>query len=247
MIEAVSDQRLREFELRWRASGSSEDEAFLLRERVRVGGLSEARLELAAYLGHSAAVGAAAKVGGAFPDEGLVVDAGHLKLPGASEEWAPTWLVRLLELGEVEAVLRAAVALYRRSELTRPASDVSIWDQDVSVNPCWDSTLAIEAWIVGEGDEEALKEFKRSMGLDAALARLLARCVCPLGEQEITPPQRVPIEVARALPFLGLSTDAASQAIVEELVPWALGYADPVRLRVAKRGEVEIAPGDLEP
>jgi hypothetical protein len=33
--------------------------------------------------------------------------------------------------------------------------------------------------------------------------------------------------------------------IASELIPWALGYGDPVRMRVAKRGEVEILPEDL--
>ena len=46
----VSDLHLRELEAAWRASGSVEDEAAYLRERVRVGDLSEERLKLAEYL-----------------------------------------------------------------------------------------------------------------------------------------------------------------------------------------------------
>ncbi|MDC3379406.1 hypothetical protein OAX78_03895, partial [Planctomycetota bacterium] len=34
-------------------------------------------------------------------------------------------------------------------------------------------------------------------------------------------------------------------AIVAELLPWALGYSDPVRRRVAKRGEVDVPPEEL--
>ena len=45
----MTDERLRELERCWRESGSVEDEAAWLRERVRVGELSEARLRLAAY------------------------------------------------------------------------------------------------------------------------------------------------------------------------------------------------------
>ena len=44
----MSDARLRELERRWRESGSTEDEAAYLRERVRVGDLTQERLELAA-------------------------------------------------------------------------------------------------------------------------------------------------------------------------------------------------------
>ncbi len=49
------DEKLRELERAWRASGAAEDEAALLRERVRVGDPDEHRLALAAYLGHPAA------------------------------------------------------------------------------------------------------------------------------------------------------------------------------------------------
>ncbi len=51
----MSDERLRELERRWRETGSVEDEAAWLRERVRVGDLSQERLELAAYCRHAAA------------------------------------------------------------------------------------------------------------------------------------------------------------------------------------------------
>jgi len=51
----VSDSRLQALERAWEASGSVEDEAAFLRERVRVGDLSQERLELAACCGHAGA------------------------------------------------------------------------------------------------------------------------------------------------------------------------------------------------
>ncbi|MBL4846153.1 MAG: hypothetical protein JKY65_11550 [Planctomycetes bacterium] len=51
----MSDQHLRELEATWRASGSVEDEAAYLLERVRAGELTQERLELAAYCGHKGA------------------------------------------------------------------------------------------------------------------------------------------------------------------------------------------------
>jgi len=51
----MSDERLRELERRWKETGSPEDEAAYLLERVRAGDLSQERLELAAYCGHQAA------------------------------------------------------------------------------------------------------------------------------------------------------------------------------------------------
>jgi hypothetical protein len=51
----MSDAKLRDLERRWKETGTVEDEAAYLLERVRVGDLSRERLELAAYCGHEAA------------------------------------------------------------------------------------------------------------------------------------------------------------------------------------------------
>jgi hypothetical protein len=63
----MGDALLRELERRWKASRSVEDEARLVAERVRVGDLTRARLELAAYAGHAAACLAAESVETASP------------------------------------------------------------------------------------------------------------------------------------------------------------------------------------
>jgi hypothetical protein len=64
----VSDERVRELERRWRETGVVEDEAALLRERVRAGVLAGERVALAAYLGHEAArVASPSHGGGAEP------------------------------------------------------------------------------------------------------------------------------------------------------------------------------------
>ena len=54
-ILTMSDTKLRELERRWKETGSLDDEAAYLRERVRAGGLSSECLELAAFCGHGAA------------------------------------------------------------------------------------------------------------------------------------------------------------------------------------------------
>jgi hypothetical protein len=51
----MSDERLRELERRWKETGSVDDEAKYLAERVRVGDLEKEMLELAAYCGHQGA------------------------------------------------------------------------------------------------------------------------------------------------------------------------------------------------
>tara|TARA_R110002072_G_scaffold4708_2_gene32980 strand:+ start:435 stop:1190 length:756 start_codon:yes stop_codon:yes gene_type:complete len=51
----VSDERLRELERRWQASGAFEDEVAWLWERVRAGELPQEHLEIAAICGHAPA------------------------------------------------------------------------------------------------------------------------------------------------------------------------------------------------
>lgn len=64
----MSDDRLRALERRWRETGSADDEAALLLERVRLGRLDRGRLELAARWGHEGAM-VATGLGGAPPVE----------------------------------------------------------------------------------------------------------------------------------------------------------------------------------
>jgi hypothetical protein len=55
MTTPSSDEKLRDLERTFRQTGSPDDEAAWLLERVRIGELTPERLELAAYCGHEAA------------------------------------------------------------------------------------------------------------------------------------------------------------------------------------------------
>lgn len=70
---AMSDERLRELERRWKETDSVEDEAAYLLERVRIGELTQERLELAAYCGQEASR--------------LALGPKEHDLPGDLEEW----------------------------------------------------------------------------------------------------------------------------------------------------------------
>jgi hypothetical protein len=93
----VSDARLRELERRWKETGSVDDEAAYLLERVRVGDLTRERLELAAYCGHEGAT--RAKVGEAACEvEGLFaalatsqLDLNIIAVAAAAEQRLPEW------------------------------------------------------------------------------------------------------------------------------------------------------------
>jgi hypothetical protein len=126
----MSDQRLRELERRFRATGAPEDEAPLLQERLRRGDLSAARLELAAYLGHEGAALACKAEGIAPPthvDVGLahlpaaerdhwrrltqevIDDPGRALISGLADLQRPAWSLGLARFG-AHVCLRAVVA-----------------------------------------------------------------------------------------------------------------------------------------
>ena len=113
----MSDARLRELERRWRESGSTEDEAAYLRERVRVGDLTQERLELAAYCGNAASIAALSKpvrrseevhawirdrIGSSVSE----LSADTLGLVLGLESWGDTVLVRGLIAISEQAMLR---------------------------------------------------------------------------------------------------------------------------------------------
>ena len=70
----MSDRRLRGLEREWRETGSVEAEAACLRERVRVGDLTQERLQLAACCGHEGARRAAGSRGRVLDPDCWLVD-----------------------------------------------------------------------------------------------------------------------------------------------------------------------------
>ena len=124
----MSDAKLRELERKWKESGSVEDEAAYLRERVRAGDLTQERLELAAYFGHAAA-------GRALP----------MSLIQAAAPADLGW--ERLEADGPEAVVRGLLAVSRAAlnEWERPGR--------ASSRPRA-SIAAVEAWLACKGPEQ---------------------------------------------------------------------------------------------
>ncbi len=104
----MSDEKLRELERRFKETGSVEDEAAWLKERVRVGDLTQERLEFAAYCGHEGA--RRASCGDPSPIE-------------AAPEDLRAWFARLLPLSR-EAVARANIA--HAAHLVASSSDSAL-------------------------------------------------------------------------------------------------------------------------
>lgn len=114
----MSDERLRELERRWTESGSVNDEAAYLKQRVRAGDLSQERLDLAAYCGREAALVALGANSTVEWDskawaEGLGRWGPSIVLRAQcllAEVLLPVWNENVPGDGRPEAALRAAIA-----------------------------------------------------------------------------------------------------------------------------------------
>jgi len=207
----VSDADLREMERRFRETGSVEDEAAWLLERVRAGELEQNRLDLAACLGHEAS-------GGGAP---------------ASED-APNHLemLKALRLAGTETVARAAVGAARRV--------LHYWTEAYPTDTRPESAIeAAENWILCQCQthldraEQAALDVPRMVGSGGAALRpgWAARTAFYTA---LIGAGRAGEAVSEALET-GLSSEEVCQVVGRELIPWALGYSDPVRERVEAR------------
>tara|TARA_R110002072_G_scaffold59265_5_gene151001 strand:- start:639 stop:1361 length:723 start_codon:yes stop_codon:yes gene_type:complete len=231
----VSDNHLRELEATWRASASVEDEAAYLVERVRVGELKQSRLELTASLGFPSALLAVPSVPVATDSQALleliaqrgdpVLIRGLLGLGYAA---LPTWKEEQPQSEEPEALFalteawlvglspdfcqRAAGRWGNATNMMLQVDGGASQQASVAYLTCLQAVstaMWASGWVEGTDPEEArIKKLERA-----------AACV----------------EAATCVAASPLSEDLARAAIATELVPWALGYSDPVRERVEAR------------
>jgi hypothetical protein len=220
----VTDSTLRELERQFRSSGSVEDEAAWLGARLRAGELSEERLRLAAYLGDEATL----RVTSFEPPANL--DA----------------LIARAHAGEFGKDVPGRVCLAVGGPFDQGNE---YWGKH------WDEATALVSryLLTGEGTAELERFFIRCFdGLDergqpgAGRDLTSAEMIEASGAVE-THRLRGPtplgglIETARRMQ--GADDSTLTALIRDALVPWLLGYSDPVRERIAKRSDVE--PEDL--
>ena len=236
----MSDADLRELGRRWRETGSVEDEAAWLRARVQAGELEQSRLELAASLGSCPAA-----------------EAQSSALPVAS--------LRVL----LEQISSIGGRVLVRSLMAMGYAVLPVWKEEhpLSEEPVPLLSLT-DAWLVGSAPdfcertsarwEDATNLMLQSGGYASTRAdrayRLCLHAVsaaawscdgdtspaeCAIRKQECVSAYAE----ACVGPDSLLSEDSARAAIATELVPWLLGYSDPVRDRVEARQRAEAAGG----
>ena len=207
---------MRELERRWGETGASEDEAELLRERVRAGSLEPARLELAALLAHPGAV--------------LACGLAPMELPPVpASEWAElersqdvAWLRELLERAGEAALLRAVAAVLARTMgVEDPAS------------PHARLAAQVDALALAPEDEQRRVALRAHRGCDWGLTRNLARWLEQWGQPPLSRLLRTCVVLRVSSALVPQGWEGAASAIRAELVPWLLGQSDPVQARAA--------------
>jgi hypothetical protein len=220
----VSDSRLRRLERRWRETGTARDEEAWLQERVRVGDLPQERLRLKRTL--------------AQEDWPIPQRVMYAFVPCGPESWqraAIALAARLApHLADEHPDAWQPVSWLRRAEdfvLQRPVES----PQPFLFGPVrWDFEDQYHD-IDDEAHERACREFASDQAWHAYRVLQLVR---RLPEWE---------DVSEATGVLMTVLDrvelkTALAVLRAELVPWLLGYSDPIRDRVeARPGE---APGE---
>lgn len=227
---AVSDQRLRDLERRWKETGAPRDEAALLLERVRVGDLEQSSLEIAGLAGWVGAELAQEHVRAQPIGERMLALGNFGQLASvrvahaAASRVLPLWLERL---GDDDRPFEANA--FVGEWILCPCEDhlaqvlVQAGNAEVAGNGVGEPDQ-LAAWAVGES------AYAMTTSPDA-LSRALVFAVAALAGKADW----------RGLPpasFLGRESAASKlilAAIAKDLGPWALGYSDPVRQRVLGR------------
>ncbi len=208
----MTDSSLRELERRFRASGSVEDEAAWLRARVQAGELHQSRLEVAAYCGHKAA-------------SSVVTVAGPKTVGGLVSGLAP-WASEELWRRVALALLHGAESACVGPSAPHAALIVQLLEDDVACR-------CEEHW----GELASLPN--PPYPLDPA-GRAVARAARYAASAAKSPGDALEAlqQVARAA--AGALTESNRVRVLcdmlrTSLIPWALGYGDPVRERVEAR------------
>ena len=230
---AMTDSRLQHLKRAWETSGSVEDEAAYLRERVRAGDLSQNCLLLAATVGHVAAQWCCLGVN----EEPLLCDL----------------CFRITDWGR-EAATRMGVAstnfLLSQWKWPHPGTDpqrVLTATEEWVLSPTEafrERAKAIaenlrEAINLAEGDPDVgfvIHHTTHSRAASTAVSVALAAVATTFGDEERS-------AVVRAVTDAQEVCEAQHEiraAICSELGAWALGYDDPLLARAqGLRGEVE--------
>lgn len=246
---SMADQSLSEAERRFRETGLVEDEAAWLQKRVRAGELAEDHVRVAALFGHHGAQQAGF---GTVPAPAEWVWAAPLAASTAQGLATLAWLHGGSSSWDEEGETRLLAHVLSLRRLSRhAAARAAIVVAGLCYQPEFDSAEALaalhaaEAWATSPSREAA--RAARATVPGAVLANGGSVVFCGVARAAARTTWSGPWRAAKlaagathaAFLATGLELHPGDvfQAIADKLVPWALGYGDPVRDRVeARRG-----------
>jgi hypothetical protein len=214
----MSDTKLRDLERRWKETGTEDDEAAYLLERLRVGDLTRERLELAVCLGYQPAIRA------------LNVTPAHPLRVSRDAHWGHAFRDWPDAASRIGAALASAAA-----------ASVSALPPD-TVAAVASVSIAIDEWVLAPTDDHARATRLRvscpapheDEGELVWQQRHAAKAAANL--TSLTSPKRRYQVLSNALELLVSAGVAQIRNVVAaEVVPWALGHEDPLRERVEAR------------
>lgn len=214
----MANDSLTELEQRFRENGSVEDEAAWLRARLRAGEVSAEHARLAAALGDPAATRATDGSRGAVARDPRSLQLVFSSMPDTARARA------LVATGWASHWRRPAAERRAATERALALADRQLLDPVVSP----DELVA----LLAPGGRDAVDHDVAVLLLDLTGERFDGGDPIRASLQGAAHRYEDKAELIRALRG--------------ELVPWLLGYGDPVRERVAKRGQAELLPEDLE-
>ncbi len=227
----MTDANLRELERRFRASGTVKDEAAWLRARLYSGELEQSRLEIAAHLGHGGALTALALPPDPSRDPTAQIEAMRTRDVGSADErlalrreryQAGEDALRLLDglrsFG-LEACVRAAAAAVGLLEA-----------RFKSLEPSSRAYRASLDWLECP-TQEFSEECRRLTDLiaprfnDSGWKQHAVKCLAAAAGSG-QGGEGTAIEAIRYVGTAGCSMSQVLAVIVENVVPWALGYPE---------------------
>lgn len=228
----MSDDRLRELERRWKESGTVADEAAYLTERMRIGLLTRERLWSAGLLGSQAAK----LVLGQHPTWG-----DELRWVYAVEEQAAAVRAALLILGRLceELALSPPPALVltmigvARAWLAGPREGL-VGRSQAEANRCHMQAMSMQADQFDRASRSLYVSgtmIRAIEGREAAL--LLAEIVGRLIHDgaQVGTSDLISFLAQHRAAYRSLQDDRIRAVLLERLVPWLLGYSDPLNIQ----------------
>ncbi len=212
----MSDERLRELDRRWRASGTVDDEAALLAERMRAGVLTPEKLSSAALLGSRAAMltqGDSVLIEpwtNALADQEIAVRAALLILGD---------LCRELALSPPPSIIEMMVEVARAWLAASTRGSVAGWPRLV-VNNC--HAQAADHHARGDVRVAHALELAEAVGLiiESGVAVGVTELVSVLAEYHHL--------------YLSLQAETVRATLIRGVVPWILGHNDPLNIDTVK-------------